>query len=291
MLPELLAAPPGGQPDVTIRLGQVPPGADPGPGLQATEQGAVLIIDGIARYAIADGSRSSSNPRPMCPKPISGSICSARRWACCSTSAGCSRFTPMRSRSTARHSRSWARRALASRRLRPGFTTTASVRSRTMCALSISRAKEGRWSAPACRASGCGKRRSRRPAAMPPNTAGHMWAMRASRNMTFRSTPRRRSGRRRRSAVSTCWPRASNSGFAASRVFKCRKPCSRTRIAEPFSPRPARCRCIGIPAWNWVRQTPIFEVVRTWDFSAFADEVDQIVTHSMAILADDPPRG
>jgi hypothetical protein len=56
-LPELLAAPPGGQPEVTIRLGEVPPGAEPGPGLRVTEQGAVLTIDGIARYAMVDGTR------------------------------------------------------------------------------------------------------------------------------------------------------------------------------------------------------------------------------------------
>lgn len=55
-LPELLAAPLGGQPEVTIRLGAVPPGVKHGAGLQATAQGAVLTIDGIARYAIADGA-------------------------------------------------------------------------------------------------------------------------------------------------------------------------------------------------------------------------------------------
>jgi hypothetical protein len=61
-LPELLAAPPGGQPEVIIRLGEVPPAADPGPGLQATDHGAVLTIDGIARYAIADGASIIVDP-------------------------------------------------------------------------------------------------------------------------------------------------------------------------------------------------------------------------------------
>lgn len=54
-LPELLAAAAAGEPDVTIRLGDVSPGADPGPGLRATEQGVVLTFDGIARFAVADG--------------------------------------------------------------------------------------------------------------------------------------------------------------------------------------------------------------------------------------------
>jgi hypothetical protein len=66
-LPELLAAPPGGQPDVTIRIGEVPAGADPGPGLQATDQGAVLTIDGIARYAIADGAHITIDREPNVP--------------------------------------------------------------------------------------------------------------------------------------------------------------------------------------------------------------------------------
>jgi len=67
-LPELLAAPPGGQPDVIIRLGEVSPGVDPGPGLQATDQGAVLTIDGIARYAIADGANIIVDPGAEVPE-------------------------------------------------------------------------------------------------------------------------------------------------------------------------------------------------------------------------------
>ena len=66
-LPELLAAQPGGQPEVTIRLGEAPAGADPGPGLQTTDQGAVLTIDGIARYAIADGARITIDREPNVP--------------------------------------------------------------------------------------------------------------------------------------------------------------------------------------------------------------------------------
>jgi hypothetical protein len=63
-LPELLAAPPGGQPEVTIRLGEVPAGANPGPGLQATDEGAVLTIDSIARYAIAEGAQITVDREP-----------------------------------------------------------------------------------------------------------------------------------------------------------------------------------------------------------------------------------
>jgi len=67
-LPELLAAPPGGQPQVIIRLGEVPPAADSGPGLQSTDQGAVLTVDGIARYAIADGASIIVDPGAEVPE-------------------------------------------------------------------------------------------------------------------------------------------------------------------------------------------------------------------------------
>ena len=66
-LPELLAAPPGEQPEVTIRLGDVPAGVKPDDGLQSTEQGAVLTIDGIARYAIADGASIIVDREPDVP--------------------------------------------------------------------------------------------------------------------------------------------------------------------------------------------------------------------------------
>ena len=55
-LPELLAAAPGGQPDVTIEQGPVTAAPSPGPGLHAAECGAILTVDGIARFAIADGA-------------------------------------------------------------------------------------------------------------------------------------------------------------------------------------------------------------------------------------------
>jgi hypothetical protein len=46
----------------------VPPAADPGPGLQATDHGAVLTIDGIARYAIADGASIIVDPGAEVPE-------------------------------------------------------------------------------------------------------------------------------------------------------------------------------------------------------------------------------
>ena len=63
-LPELLAAPSDGQPEVTVRLGQLPAG---GPGLQATDQGMLLTIDGVARYAIADGADITIDREPGVP--------------------------------------------------------------------------------------------------------------------------------------------------------------------------------------------------------------------------------
>ena len=63
-LPELLVAPPDSQPEVTIRLGQLPAG---GPGLQATDQGMLLTIDGVARYAIADGAEIIVDREPGVP--------------------------------------------------------------------------------------------------------------------------------------------------------------------------------------------------------------------------------
>ena len=63
-LPELLAAPPDGQPEVTIRLGRLPAG---GPGLQATDHGMLLTVDGIAQYAIADGADITIDREPGVP--------------------------------------------------------------------------------------------------------------------------------------------------------------------------------------------------------------------------------
>ena len=65
-LPELLAASPGGQPEVTIRLGDLPAGAA-GPGLEATDLGMLLTIDGVARYAVADGTDITIDRAPGVP--------------------------------------------------------------------------------------------------------------------------------------------------------------------------------------------------------------------------------
>lgn len=66
-LPELLAISPDRQPDVTIQLGNVAPGPNPGPGLQVNDEGVVLTIDGIARYAIAEGAQITIDRQPDAP--------------------------------------------------------------------------------------------------------------------------------------------------------------------------------------------------------------------------------
>ncbi|MEO8548090.1 MAG: hypothetical protein ABI422_06960 [Sphingomicrobium sp.] len=56
-LPELLGADPQSEPQVFVRIGDVPAAAASSSGLQPIEGGVVLTVDDIARYAITGGSR------------------------------------------------------------------------------------------------------------------------------------------------------------------------------------------------------------------------------------------
>ena len=57
LLPELLGACPESEPQVFVQLGRALPAVVTSAGLLSTEAGVLLTIDGIARYAIADGCR------------------------------------------------------------------------------------------------------------------------------------------------------------------------------------------------------------------------------------------
>lgn len=68
-LPELLPVDPQSAPDVLIRLGEVPAGAQPNAGLEPIGGGLLYTVPDIARYAIADGSRITIDREPGVPDP------------------------------------------------------------------------------------------------------------------------------------------------------------------------------------------------------------------------------
>jgi hypothetical protein len=67
-LPELLPAEASEQPDATIRLGDTGAGRNHEPGVHSIERGLLLVIEGVARYAIRDGSEIVVEPEPDAPE-------------------------------------------------------------------------------------------------------------------------------------------------------------------------------------------------------------------------------
>jgi hypothetical protein len=65
-LPELLAADPR-SPQVVVRLGKLPHSTAAQPGLQPMQDGALLTVPNVARYAITDGSRITVDREPDVP--------------------------------------------------------------------------------------------------------------------------------------------------------------------------------------------------------------------------------
>lgn len=66
-LPELLGADSTTRPHVTVRIGKVPDAGPLGPGLHVTHGGLLLVIDGVARYFVKDGSQIVVDPQPNVP--------------------------------------------------------------------------------------------------------------------------------------------------------------------------------------------------------------------------------
>ena len=66
-LPELLEEEKSARPQVTVRIDKVPEAPVAGPGPHLTEGGLLLVIDGVARYFVKDGSEIIIEPEPRVP--------------------------------------------------------------------------------------------------------------------------------------------------------------------------------------------------------------------------------
>jgi len=66
-LPELLEAESSSRPQVTVRIGPVPDAPAPGAGPHVVNGGLLLVIAGVARYFVKDGSTIVVDPQPGVP--------------------------------------------------------------------------------------------------------------------------------------------------------------------------------------------------------------------------------
>jgi hypothetical protein len=66
-LPELLEAEASSRPQVTVRVGKVPDAPAAGAGPHPTDGGLLLVIDGVGRYFVKDGSLIVVEPQPGVP--------------------------------------------------------------------------------------------------------------------------------------------------------------------------------------------------------------------------------